>query len=319
MRKSIAIHTNDSLDRDVATSKANINDLDKKQLSLFEIRNVLVSELSDVICRDTDGSFDDLLSRYESIFDSAENQADRSIEKYLDSLSTLDKINFCRAISSSKRISQEILKIMLGEDEKISPDAKGRVAYMKNHYTDAAYLAFSKAISSPRSYYSTSFQSVCEEVYTGACEYCILPIESSLDGKLMSFYSMIDKYELKINSVYVVKSADGQSFTKFALLGKSFSSGIFNASSVYLNKRNIEIRVSQTSISDSPLDSILLAARACSLRTQRIDSLPLSYNENLLGYYVVLGINHVDFKAFLTYLAFEHPQCYIVGIYSNVN
>ena len=320
MRKLQSTASNDSRDNDIAISTANLNALYERQISLFEIRSVLLSELSNVVCRDKGMSFEELSSYYGSIF-TQNNAGDRdNTLKRFSGLSSLDKIDFCRSISKAKQINQELSQALFGECEKISAQAKGRLAYMQNHYTDAAYLIFSKTVPSLRSSYFSSFQAVCEEVYSGSCEYCILPIENSSDGKLMSFYSMIDKYELKISSVCTVRHSDGQSFTKFALLNKSFlPSGIFNAPAAYLNKRIIEIRVSQTSVNDSPLDNILLAANACGLKIQRVDSLPLSYNENLLGYYIVLGINNVDFKTFLTYIAFEYPQCYIVGIYSNAN
>ena len=136
----------------------------------------------------------------------------------------------------------------------------------------------------------------------------------------MTFYSAIDKYELKIHSVCTVSYSDNQSFTKFALLKKSISGvGIFNASQAYLSKRTLEVKISQTSQSDSPLYDMLKAADACALKLQRIDSLPLSYNKELLGYYVVFSINQADFKTFLIYLALEYPQSYVVGVYSSVN
>jgi prephenate dehydratase len=303
---------------DISISKQNIKNIDVRQNELFEIRNAILSELSYTICQDNDASFDTIKKGYDSIFHNSGTRGDNKLKNYPEYISVIDKISFCRYYSKSKQSTQEISAMLFGEEEKTPLDIIGKVAYMKNPYTDSAYLIFSKSLTTPRSSYFSSFQSVCEEVYSGSCEYCILPIESSNDGKLMSFYSMIDKYELKITSVCTIRHSDNQKFTKFALLRKSISAtGIFNASPAYLNKRSIEIRVSQTSQAHSPLDNILFAANACSLKLQRIDSLPLSYNDNLLGYYVVLTISHTDFKTFLTYLSLEHPESYIVGIYTS--
>ena len=55
------------------------------------------------------------------------------------------------------------------------------------------------------------------------------------------------------------------------------------------------------------------------MKPKRIDSFPLSYNEDLLGYYIIFTMNNPDIKTFLTYLALELPQSYVVGIYSTVN
>lgn len=303
------------INSDIDIVKKNLLDLDKRQSDLFEIRRALIKELSDSICLNKELTFEIVKERYRDIFSDANFS-----EKYFDALSLADRVELCSFLSKSPKLNRAFEEVLLGENEKCDADAIGKVAYMKNNYTDQAYLTFSKVISSPRSSYHSSFQAVCEEVYSGTCEYCILPIENSNDGKLMTFYSMIDKYELKINYICTVYHSNGQGFTKFALLKKSFSiSGIFNASQAYLSKRSLEIRVSELLKNDSPLFNILSAAELCSLKLQRIDSLPLTYNEDLLGYYVVFSISQSDLKTFLMYLSLEYPQSYLMGVYLSVN
>ena len=302
-----------NLSEDMLVSEENWYRLDEHQRALINIRSALIREMADVILQNKSEAFEELRRCY---CDVMKNSAD----KYIALMSIVDKIELCRCCFSEHSVDKDFRELLLGQEEKCLVDAVGKVAYMKNHYADSAYLMFSKSLSSPRAYYLPSLQAVCEEVYSGSCEYCILPIETDTDGKLMTFYSNIDKYELKIHSVCTVHYSDNQSFTKFALLKKSVTgAGIFNASQAYLSKRTLEVKISQTSHSDSPLYNILKAADACSLKLQRIDSLPLSYNKELLGYYVVFSINQADFKTFLIYLALEYPQSYVVGLYSSVN
>lgn len=303
-----------NLSSDISVSKENWRRLDSHQRNLIEMRKALLEELSSSAVKNESEVVGGLVSLFESgIFNKKDN-------KYLESISVIDKVEACRCCFVDHGIDRELRDAIFGLDEKCHPDAIGRVAYIKNNYADAAYLTFSKSISSPRSLYLSSIQAVCEEVYSGACEYCILPIETDVDGKLMTFYSTIDKYELKIHSVCTVRYSDNQSFTKFALLKKSISgTGIFSAPQAYLNKRILEVKISQTSQNDSPLYDILKAADACSLKLLRIDSLPLSYNKELLGYYAVFSVNQADFKTFLIYLALEFPQSYVIGFYSSVN
>lgn len=298
---------------DISISEENWRALDKRQTDLFDIRRALIKELSSGVLQNRVDALGEMKRCYDELITP-------TADKYSDTVSVVDKVELCRYCFSDHSVSKEFREILLGPDEKCGIDAVGKVAYVKNNYSDSAYLMFSKIVSSPGAYYCSSFGTVCEEVYSGSCEYCILPIETDTDGKLMTFYSSIDKYELKIHSVCTVYSADGQKFTKFALLKKSVSgTGIFSASQAYLSKRTLEVKISQTSASDTPLYNILKAADACSLKLQRIDSLPLSYNKELLGYYAVFSMNGADFKTFLIYLALEYPQSYVVGIYSSVN
>ena len=299
---------------DILISEENWRGLDKRQKDLFDIRRALVKELSDDLLQSRSDTLENLKRCYDELLSSAKS------DKYGDTVSVVDKVELCRCCFGDHSVSKELHEILLGPEEKCGLDAIGRVAYVKNNYADSAYLIFSKSVSSPSACYCSSLGTVCEEVYSGSCEYCILPIETDTDGKLMTFYSSIDKYELKIHSVCTVYYADGQRFTKFALLKKSVSGvGIFSASEAYLNKRTLEVKISQTSALDTPLYNILRAADACSLKLRRIDSLPLSYNKELLGYYAVFSMNRADFKTFLIYLALEYPQSYVVGIYSSVN
>jgi prephenate dehydratase len=279
----------------------------------LEIRRALIKELSSGVLQNKADTLGEMKRCYDELLSSAS-------DKYGDPISVVDKIELCRCCFGETSISRDFREILLGSDEKCALDAVGKIAYVKNNYADSAYLMFTKTVSSPSAYYCPSIGAVCEEVYSGSCEYCILPIETDTDCKLMTFYSSIDKYELKIHSVCTVYYSDGQRFTKFALLKKSVAgSGIFSASEAYLSKRTLEVKISQTSTADTPLCNILKAADACSLKLQRIDSLPLSYNKELLGYYAVFSMNRADFKTFLIYLALEYTQSYVVGIYSSVN
>ncbi len=310
------LKTNSDLD----IARSNLLEHNIKQDKMFEIRLALINEISEMLCADPGASFDDTKRKYENVFCGFNDVC--SQRHFFKSISAAEKIEICRFISKNPNFSRIFFEAFSSFDDKCLDDARGAIAYMDNNYTQSAYTYLSKSISSeqPRRVYMQSFSAVCEEVYSGSCEYCILPIENSINGKLMTFYSMIDKYELKICSVCTVINNDGQSFTKYALLCKSeYTAGIFSASASYLNKRSLEVRVSQTTQDEFPLYDVLKAAEACSLNLQRIDSLPLSYNDGLLGYYIIFSMSNSDIKSFLIYLMLEHPQSYIIGVYSSVN
>lgn len=94
------------------------------------------------------------------------------------------------------------------------------IAYLKNSLADSAYDMFAAEFSDPSVLYASDFESVCEAVYDEKAGYCILPIESSSDGRLAGFYGLIDKYELKIALCCRVLSRDGESSTAFVLCSR---------------------------------------------------------------------------------------------------
>ncbi len=312
------IHLND-----IGVTTENLRQNGEKQIKFFEGRISLIDEFfRSVKCNKNVERRDvvDLYNRFVAVQYSTQGQVNRALSKYLDSVSIFEKVEFCRRIARCIADNSEIYENFSDIGEGCVEEARGKTAYMKNDFTDSAYEAFSKMVELKDVSYHTSFQSLCEDVDLGSCEYCILPVENSSTGKLMSFYSMIDKYELKIRSICKVVHPDGENFTKFALLSKfSIFPGILSASYAYLNKRRLEVRITQTSNSDSPLYDVLRAADACSMKPQRIDSFPLSYNEDLLGYYIIFSMDNPDVKTFLTYLTLELPQSYVVGIYSIIN
>ena len=201
---------------------------------------------------------------------------------------------------------------MLGQTEPCPERAKGRISYVKNNYTDSAYLMFSSAMRSPRCAYSDSFETICEDVYNGESEFCILPIETSTDGKLFSFYTLIDRYELKITSVCSIEHPGSGKTTDFALLARSLSLPIKKQETTLM----MELRVCQSLNHPTGIYDIFKAADACRMPLVRVDSIALPYGNGLLSHYAVFSLSPSRLGELLTYLALEFPQCYVMGIYT---
>lgn len=101
-----------------------------------------------------------------------------------------------------------------------SAAAHNRIAYQRNRFTDEAFTRFSTLLRDARAAYPHTFRAVCDEVAGGTCEYCILPVESSGEGRLHAFTSLIEAYGLKIVAVCTVPIGDGRE-TLYALLRRS--------------------------------------------------------------------------------------------------
>ena len=319
-------------------TKKNIERLDRHQTELFESRTVLIREFCSAAlsCAEKEAPlFDKLREAYSSaafarnFYEAREISKAEGARSFFASLSAIEKLEFCRELIKASGISASADQILAYADDSPAPDpilseSRGRIAYMKNNFTESAFLKFSKVVANSRSAYLQSFDAVCEEVYSGRCEYCILPIESSSEGRLSSFYSMIDRYELKIATVCTVEQHDSQRFTKFALLKKS----IVASSLLRTIGSNgiLEFKVSSATGSigspdrdNSPVCDILLAASASGMRLLSIDSMPLPYNDEMTAYYISLAFDGSLPTAFLLYITLEFPQFDPLGVYFAVN
>ena len=149
--------------------------------------------------------------------------------------------------------------------EVFSRTAASKISYVKNNYNDIAFLRFSELFEKPTVSYGTTFEEICEDVYNSESDYCILPIECSSNGKMFSFYSLINKYELKIFAVCDVDEGISGKRTRYALLSRK--------TLVYPNEtQNEYFEFSIIGSEDYRLSDILEAANSASISIYRIDT-----------------------------------------------
>jgi len=197
----------------------------------------------------------------------------------------------------------------------LSENAAERIAYLKNSYNDIAYMQFSSLFASPRAAYFNSIVDVCESVYNDNCEFCILPVETTTDGKLLSFYEMIIKYNFKINAVYDLHGDVG--YTRYALLGKK-TSLLHSVPRSKARTHYFEFAVNE--IENLSLDDLLCASNYCSLQLRRIDTLNITRNKNNANSYIcpVFKIDGADMQTFLSFLAIDCPDYIPLGLYIQI-
>ncbi len=239
-------------------------------------------------------------------------------------LGTAERVTFCRTLSDTPVVPQTLSALveeLFGDAESVDREAAGRVAYQRNIFADEAYLHFSPHIQAPKATYAGSFAGVCEQVYNGLCEYCILPLENSQDGKLLRFYGLIQKYELKIALTCDVTSSDKRNVTTFALCKRSLQ---IPTPMLYDMRRDacLEFIFRQDSDDYPGLGDVLTAAQTCSLRLLRVDCLPRSDDEIMVGagypFNISLDIENGDLRTFLLFLALNAPFCLPLGIYHHL-
>ena len=141
----------------------------------------------------------------------------------------------------------------------------GRIEYFKGPAADRAFDAFAKRIHDPSILYGADFSSVCEGVYYGRSEYCILPLATSADGRLAGFYELAEKYELTGVDECSVSFADTD--TRFVL----FSSHLPEYGSDAALK--LELKVPHGAY----LSDVLFAAKLNGAECAAADSLPSGF------------------------------------------
>lgn len=166
---------------------------------------------------------------------------------------------------------------------RLPETVRGRVAYMPGAFADKAYERLSRLIPRPRAAAFHSFVEACEEVRGGLCEYGILPLENTRNGKLTSFSRLILRYGLTVVAVCDLEdnSAEGQA-TRFALLRKGPEGDFPQPLSPVEGRRGHReegktppLCLELLHATDSPtLTELLTAAEHCGLTLLRVDTIP---------------------------------------------
>ena len=219
-----------------------------------------------------------------------------------------DRARLCMALSVSPYHSSELKRNGIFSDD-IAAGSHGKVSLVRNSYNELAFSRMSVVITRPKEMFVPSFISACEDVYDSHSEFCILPIENSQSGRLFNFYSMLDRYELKICSVCELEG-DGASegSVKYALVGRSLPDRIPKNS-------RWSFEFSLISENGRTLFDILQVAEIFGATLMRIDSLPVEYDGGLQKYYFTFGLPEANVSAFNLFLTEEYARYTAVGSY----
>lgn len=228
----------------------------------------------------------------------------------------------------------------------LQEDAESLVSYMKNAYSDSAFGKFGNALEGKslqhalyrgrgegrfesgyqdgtraegkpeergrlKALYGSSFREVCENVYYGRSEFCLLPVFSLSEGVLTGFCSLISKYELKTVLSCNISTQDS-GYTRFALLKK-------NIEYTDIRGKTVSFDFSVPSVGGDKLSVLLLAADFFGMTVLSVSSTPTEYSSSAFSYDIrcMAGADS-DVRGLLCFLALEFPQYSQTGIYPNI-
>ena len=191
--------------------------------------------------------------------------------------------------------------------EGVSEGAVGRIAYVRNKRSDDIFLSLSKSFKGARAHYGATFHECCEAVNDGRCEYCLLPIENSSDGKLYSFYSLLDRYELKINKTVSVGNEDDSQTVVFALVGKTVR---------LTGECGQRLEFSVISEDASFVSEMIRAADELGGAVSSVGTQPLEYDELRKRFYISVDMRENSSPIPMAlYVSLEYPRATPLGIY----
>ena len=248
--------------------------------------------------------------------------------------------------SSGKADLSETVNDFFPYSSDLQENAESLVSYMKNAYSDAAFGKFGNALEgkslqhalyrgrsegrfesgyqgrtraggnpeergSLKALYGASFREVCENVYYGRSEFCLLPVFSLSEGVLTGFCSLISKYELKAVLSCNIPTQDS-GYTRFALLKK-------NIEYTDIRGKTVSFDFSVPSVGGNKLSVLLLAADFFGMTVLSVSSTPTEYSSSAFSYDIrcMAGADS-DVRGLLCFLALEFPQYSQTGIYPNV-
>lgn len=187
---------------------------------------------------------------------------------------------------------------LFAEEDSAMPSA----SFVSGSGADAAFESFARRFRLS-AVHTGRIASACDAVLDGDAGYCIIPVMSAKDGRLRSFYRMIDVYGLKISATVTVESVE--STMRYALCKR--------------NSRPISKTPSRMEFS-VPCDgknalSLAKAAEALGHGLLEVSSSPSERDGEIFSFTFSLG---GTYKPFIVYLNLFHPRFTLTGLYDTV-
>ncbi len=268
-----------------------------------ELAYLLIDEACEDQYDDFEQIADRLRSEYSTFFS---KEGASSGEKQKLSLSGIDfKIRFCALAAEELSLRGIKTSDFDGFDEMFDGDIN--IACFSNRAADEAYEEFAKHIPRSDQVICESIAAVCEEVYDGRCELCLLPIYTSADGLMQNVYRHTVRFGLApIMSIDM--QSDGDYFVRYFLFAANPC------------KRKGADTVSLTVVPDDEAEIAFLPAALASYGASLEDMHSLSHSlyEERCAFRFDFKMKDADMMKILLFLQINFPRFEINGIYEKI-
>ena len=319
---------------DTGLCLSNLDILGARQNRVSECVLAVLSELADAMIHDAGGDPDTVDSILLSLRSNPEGE-DGEASPTASAPPDVSPVNadFFRRMSARSGLHARLVLYAMIEERMPTPPpaakpspltaaARGRIAYMPTAFADKAYLRLAAHVKNPRAAATAGFVDACEEVHSGLCEYCILPLENTRNGKLTAFTRLILRYRLRITAVCDLENAaaEGQ-VTRFALLTNAFEDEFPAPLTPPPAGEPLYLELMHTSDSMT-LTELLTAAEFCGMTLCRADTLPsldeVGGETDTPALSCVLNAAEGDLPVFRRFLSLEASEDILLGLYGAV-
>lgn len=277
----------------------NLSELEKRKNILAEQKSIILSQLVDSLRTNSD-SLEEL---YVNVLATHGNA------------SVFEKLSVCKLLCELYSIKDPMnISSLIEQSSQTTAGSHGKIALVRNLYNDMALASFSSVIPHSKPIYYSNFEFSCEAVSSGICEFTILPIENTADGKMFGFYSLMDRYELKISAVCKIEAENSSKTIIYALVGRNTISKIHTRT-----KAQKIFEFSLTCYSGLESYDIFEAAKLSSAKLRSFSSIPLAYDTSIARIYYSFTLEgYADMCAFLLYLSLEFPNYTPIGLFFEI-
>ena len=232
-------------------------------------------------------------------------------KELVSSSSPIIDLAFCEALCGSKFKKEIQNAILIGTHDSTPAGAHSKISFVKNRFNEQAYEKLAKGLANPKPEYASSFAESCENIIDGTSEFCILPISNSTDGRMKSFYSMLDRYELKISATTDIEDDIGT--VRYARVARS-------CKPIDLKDKNGKYIFEFSTISSDGefLASLLTAANISEATQISIDSIPVEYASYLKRFFFSFSLPAQKAVIFSLYIALNYQNYIPIGIYKEI-
>lgn len=290
-------------DNVINAARRNLSEVDRRQRILSEERELLANSLADSLCEELeDLGVDELYERFLSAFP----------------MPTIgDKVIFFSSLCEYAKKKEETESLAFEADQPVTPGSHGKIAFVRNIHNDIALESFSSYVAFPKQVQKQSFEDCCEAVSSGECEFALIPIENSSDGKMFGFYSLIDRYSLHICATCTVDSEDLSKVVIYALVGRNL---VHESIEKLCGRLPRAFEFSVLGAEGEGVGDIPALLEKCSVRLIGTSSVALPYDSRAMRYYFTCSLQKTtDIDTLALALKVEYPQYTPIGIYREID
>ena len=309
----------------------NLQYIFRAEASVYERKFAHLKERADIIARSLKARIGckDIMEAISSSYEAADIYAEAYSEKpnfgelfadinkpaayaLTENASKLDEFYICKCISEydgGEYRKNDIIEWLSENDEQAEPAVRDRrVSFVRGNGPGRAFERFAKYVPGVLAEYEDDFRRALEAVANGETTFAIVPIENSFDGRLNSFYRLMEKYALSIVLAANIPSDDYESSTKFALVYKKLD--VIEAEGEDFFECKITLR------DPAELADIINAASYFSADVCKVYSLPLSSGGRENSFDIIFGLDGANYAGLFCYLMLKYPHLSPIGVYT---